>query len=147
MEGVGNLGLLQQKKVAHVMEATGNDPALESEYELLMSVSINNSTINIRTRTNMNPFQGPGSIFASGTGFDPPILQFMFPKEIVVNGMKVTTHKDRALRSMRVRANADVANPNDFESQPNLLHPIQDVRRQYETHSPNSCPGLLHVRE
>lgn len=46
-----------------------------------------------------------------------------------MNGMKVTTHKARALRSMRVRANTDFANPNDFESQPNLLHPIQDVRR------------------
>ena len=41
VEGIGNLGLLQQKKVKHVIESTGNNEALESEYKLLMTVSTN----------------------------------------------------------------------------------------------------------
>ena len=41
VEGIGNLGLLQQKKVKHVIKRTGNDEALESQYKLLMTVSKN----------------------------------------------------------------------------------------------------------
>ena len=41
VEGIGNLGLLQQKKIKHVMKSIGNDEALESEYKLLMTVSNN----------------------------------------------------------------------------------------------------------
>ena len=39
VEGIGNLGLLQQKKVKHVIKRKGNDEALELEYKPLMTVS------------------------------------------------------------------------------------------------------------
>ena len=37
VEGTGIIGLLQQKK--HVEKKTGNDAALEAEFQLLMTVS------------------------------------------------------------------------------------------------------------
>ena len=37
VEGMGNMGLLQQNK--HVEKKTGNDVALEAELQLLMTVS------------------------------------------------------------------------------------------------------------
>ena len=37
VEGMGNMGLLQQNK--HVEKKTGNDVALEAEFQLLMTVS------------------------------------------------------------------------------------------------------------
>ena len=39
VEGIGNLGLLQQKEIKHEMESLGNNEALELEYKPLMTVS------------------------------------------------------------------------------------------------------------
>ena len=39
VEGIGNLGLLQQKEIKHEMESLGNNEALELEYKSLMTVS------------------------------------------------------------------------------------------------------------
>ena len=39
VEGIGNLGLLQQKDIKHEMKSMGNDEALELEYKSLMTVS------------------------------------------------------------------------------------------------------------
>ena len=39
VEGIGNLGLLQQKNIKHEMKSMGNDAALELEYKSLMPVS------------------------------------------------------------------------------------------------------------
>ena len=39
VEGIGNLGLLQQKNIKHEMKSMGNNVALELEYKSLMPVS------------------------------------------------------------------------------------------------------------
>ena len=72
-----------------------------------------------------NSSQGPGIMFASGS--NAPMLDLSFPTEVVVTGLKFTTHKDRALQRVRIRANSDPANPDDFETPPQPLHSIQNV--------------------
>ena len=64
-------------------------------------------------------------MFASGS--NAPMLDLSFPTEVIVTGMKFTTHKDRALQRVRIRANSDPANPDDFETPPQPLHSIQSV--------------------
>ena len=64
-------------------------------------------------------------MFASGS--NAPMLDLSFPTEVVVTGLKFTTHKDRALQRVRIRANSDPANPDDFETPPQPLHSIQNV--------------------
>ena len=105
VEGFGNVGLLEEKGVAHIFDTIARNTSLES----------------------LLPLSGPGISFGSRIGLERPSLQWTFPSEVVINGLVLTTHKEHALKSLRLRTNIDLANPYDFESQPQPLHLYQDV--------------------
>ena len=107
MEGFGNVGLLEEKGVPHIFDTIARNTSLES----------------------LLPLSGPGISFGSRIGLERPSLQWTFPSEVVINGLVLTTHKEHALKSLRLRTNTDLANPYDFESQPQPLHLNQDVSK------------------
>ena len=76
--------------------------------------------------------QGPGILWQAAT-LQSPSITFTFASEVVLNGLMLTTHQENSLRTFRVRANTDLANPDDLESPPLPFHAKHNKLHMFES--------------